>query len=81
MIAMMTMRARVLAVTSWWDLVPLETRQSLYAAVMVTAAFAVFLVLSLCLISIAGRQWRAPKMKNLNMKKSSIDVNQYLDCL
>ncbi len=55
MIATMTMRARALAAASWLDLVPLETRQSPYAAEMATAAFAGFLVSSSSLISIAGR--------------------------
>ena len=39
MIATIMMRARALAAASWWDLVPLKTHQSPYAAVMATAAF------------------------------------------
>ena len=74
MIAMTTMRDRALAAASWWDLVSLETRQT-YAAVMATAALMVFLMSSLSLISIAGRQWGAPKTIILSMKMSSIDGN------
>jgi hypothetical protein len=48
---------------------------------MATAAFAGFLVSSLSLISIAGRQWGALKRIILSTKKSSIDGNQYLDYL
>ena len=81
MIATIMMRARALAAASWWDLVPLKTHQSPYAAVIATAALVVFLVSSLSLISIAGRRWGAPKTIILSMKTSSIDGNQYLDYL
>ena len=77
----MAIRARALAAASWLDLVPSETRQSPYAAVMAMAAFAVFSVSSSSLISIAGWQLGAPKTIVLSMKKSSIDGNGYLDYL
>ncbi len=51
---MMTIRAMVLAAVSWGKLLCLDTRQSVYAAAMATAAQVAFLVSSLNLISIAG---------------------------
>jgi hypothetical protein len=51
---MIAISARALAAVSWEDLVPLETRQSPYEAVMATAAFEAFSESSLSLISIPG---------------------------
>jgi hypothetical protein len=48
---------------------------------MATAAFAVFLVSSSSLISIAGGAMGGTEYNNLSMKKSSIGGNQYLDYL
>jgi hypothetical protein len=53
---MMMMNASELAAASWGNLVPEETRQSPWAAAMVTAALVAFLVSMLSLISIAGAQ-------------------------
>jgi hypothetical protein len=48
---------------------------------MATAAFMVFSVSSLSLISIAGGAMGGTEDNNLRMKKSSIDGNPYLDYL
>ncbi len=75
---MMMINASELAVASWGNLVPEETRQSLWAAMMAMAAVVAFLVSSLNLSSIAncrGRR-RTKIVNNLAMKKSTIDGNQ-----
>ncbi len=73
----MTISARALAAGSWGNSVPLETRQSPYAAAMATAAFKAFLVSSSNLISVACGNG-GPNHYNIGMKKSSIDGNRYL---
>jgi hypothetical protein len=74
---MMMISTRALAAASWGNLVHLETRQSPNAAVMATVAFEAFLVSSLNLTSIACVD-EGPNHYNIDMKKSSIDGNQYL---
>jgi hypothetical protein len=70
MIAAMTMRARALAAASWLDLVPSETRQSLYAAAMATAAFAVFFCVKLKLDFHCRVAMGAPIPIILSMKRA-----------
>jgi hypothetical protein len=74
---MMAISVRALAAASWGNLVPSETRQSPYAAVMATAAFEAFSVSSSNLTYIVCGDG-GPNRYNICMKKSSIDGNRYL---